>query len=292
MASRLVADVEKAVTFIEGPMPLDNLPQCLKGAGEKQKILVLAITSTFGKGGPPSSARSFLHKMQGVVAGPIAQVAYAVFALGNSAYNQSFAKFGYAVHDSLQQAGFCPVLDVQVGDELMDQAGAFESWTRRVVRDETAIIYSMKPGVGVTSDAQDHHSRGEQRVKLSYQGFAQVISAQTSNELDRVLQDNLNTSWVSYEATLGRSVDLFSFEVCKDYRDQLEELRPGDHIALYPKNLLGSVELILRMMSLHDLQARHMELRNHLENDIDLAKPVSFNMLSNRGVFSNYLHSL
>ena len=136
MASRLVADVEKAVTFIEGPMPLDNLPQCLKGAGEKQKILVLAITSTFGKGGPPSSARSFLHKMQGVVAGPIAQVAYAVFALGNSAYNQSFAKFGYAVHDSLQQAGFCPVLDVQVGDELMDQAGAFESWTRRVVRDE------------------------------------------------------------------------------------------------------------------------------------------------------------
>ena len=119
-----------------------------------------------------------------------------------------------------------------------------------------------------------------------------MISAQTSNELDRVLQDNLNTSWVSYEATLGRSVDLFSFEVCKDYRDQLEELRPGDHIALYPKNLLGSVELILRMMSLHDLQARHMELRNHLENDIDLAKPVSFNMLSNRGVFSNYLHSL
>ena len=232
MATRLVADVEQAITFIEGPMPLDNLPDCLKGADEEQNILVLAIVSTFGKGGPPSYAKSFLGKMQGVMARPMAKINYAVFALGNSAYNQSFAMFGYAVHESLQAAGFCPVLDVQVGDELMDQEDAFESWVDRVVKDETAIIYSVEAKDGITRNAQIHRPMTERRVKLSYQGFAQVIQCQTSKELDRVLQKNHNTSWASYEAILGRSIDLFSFEVCIEHRNQLKEMSPGDHIAL------------------------------------------------------------
>mmetsp|Transcript_8446 Transcript_8446/g.12278 ORF Transcript_8446/g.12278 Transcript_8446/m.12278 type:complete len:218 (-) Transcript_8446:73-726(-) len=105
-ATRLSSDLGNSVV---GPLPLDDIPLLLKSPIER-RTLVLVVTSTFGKGNPPSYATKFLPKMQEIPNGSVMNCDYSVFALGNSAYTQSFASFGHDVYNALRRSGAAPVL--------------------------------------------------------------------------------------------------------------------------------------------------------------------------------------
>ena len=198
---------------------------------------------------------------------------FAVLSLGNSAYTQSFAQYGIDVHAALEDIGAMPVLNVRVADELMDQELSFDDWRSNLLDSTTGIIYQedLDAFASVTTKSADMTSK--RKVTLSYQGFAQVIQNDSKNELERLYSEFEHTPWSRVQGILGRSTDLFCFEVDPEQSSQLKDLRPGDHVALYPRNLDDSVDLTLRMVdgTIQSIPGA----RDVLKMDVDLARPVS-----------------
>lgn len=279
-ASRMCSDLESVSAGL--PIALNDLPDLLRKPMNK-RTLVLVITSTFGKGDAPSNASNFLERM--AKPGITSTCDYAVLALGNSAYTNSYAAFGFLVHKELEAAELSPVMTVHIADELQNQENSFVEWKDSILDEEMGVLFNSSPQRVIGKD-QSGESTPEVKntVNLSYQGFAQVIRSDTTNEIDRFLQEHPHKSWSSLANTLGRSTDLFSFKLSEDQSEMLNNLRPGDHLALYPENLPETVDLVMRLMKCNN-EVRRSFFRKKLRRDIDLAKPVSTEAL--RGLWNS-----
>jgi sulfite reductase alpha subunit-like flavoprotein len=104
-----------------GPIVLNDLSDLLVERFEKQqqrRILVVVVTATCGTGDPPATAKNFTSRAATVPDCSVdSSIDYAVLALDNSAYRQSFAAFGYQVDMLLNAAGCSSVMQMQVVDE-------------------------------------------------------------------------------------------------------------------------------------------------------------------------------
>ena len=273
--TRLATDFDVLGDRVVGPMPLDDLPNHLPTPRCKDRTLILVAVSTTGIGSAPSHAKLFLPRIENMMSqsGTLCTTSFAVLSLGNSAYTQSFAKFGFDVHAALESIGILPVLNVRVADELMDQELSFDEWRDDLLKDSIGIIYQddVEAYAMVTTKASTKSLK--RKVKLSYQGFAQVIQSDTKHELEKLYRQAEHTPWSRVQGLLGRSTDLFCFELDPAQRHQLDNLRPGDHVALYPENLDDSVELTLRNVDGLDQDMR--TAREVLKKRVDLARPVS-----------------
>jgi sulfite reductase alpha subunit-like flavoprotein len=116
-----------------GPFPMNDLPLLLQGEeyqtspaeGDRinkrnKRNLILVLTSTFGKGYPPSTASAFMSRMK-KIQNQVSGLDYGVFALGNSAFTNTFVAFGHKAHAALSNVGCRPVMNVLVADELKNQ---------------------------------------------------------------------------------------------------------------------------------------------------------------------------
>ena len=115
-----------------GPFPMNDLPMLLQGEeyqtsaegdqnNERNKrTLILVLTSTFGKGYPPSTASAFMSRMK-KIQHQVSGLDFGVFALGNSAYTDTFVAFGHKTHAALSNVGCRSVMNVLVADELKNQ---------------------------------------------------------------------------------------------------------------------------------------------------------------------------
>lgn len=273
--TRLSTDLDVLGDRVMGPIPLDDLPNHIPTPRCKERTLILAAASTTDIGGAPSHAKLFMSRLETMMeqSGTPRTTSFAVLSLGNSAYTQSFAKFGFDVHDALEAIGIVPVLGVRIADELMDQELSFNDWRSDLLNNSTGIIYQKNVGTLATAPLKSANTTQDRTVTLSYQGFAQVIQSDTKNELEKLYSQFKNTPWSQVQGLLGRSIDLFCFGVDLEHSSQLNDLRPGDHVALYPKNLDETVDLALRMVDGVDQSIG--EVRNSLKEDVDLARPVS-----------------
>lgn len=272
--TRLATDLDVLGDRVVGPIPLDDLPNHIPTPRCRERTLILVSASTTGLGGAPSHAKLFLPRLENMMSqsGTLRNTSFSVLALGNSAYTQSYAKFGFDVHEALDSIGIMPVLNVRVADELMDQELSFDEWRGDILNDSSGIIY-QDIASAMASTIKSTVTVQSRKVTLSYQGFAQVIQSDTKNELEQLYNQFEHTPWSRVQGLLGRSIDLFCFEVDFEHRSQLKDLRPGDHVALYPKNLDESVDLTLRMLDGADSSMR--EVRDSLKQEVDLARPVS-----------------
>ena len=272
--TRLATELDVLGNRVVGPIPLDDLPNHIPTPRCRERTLILVSASTTGLGGAPSHAKLFLPRLENMISqsGTLRNTSFSVLALGNSAYTQSYAKFGFDVHEALDSIGIMPVLNVRVADELMDQELSFDEWRGDILNDSSGIIY-QDIASAMASTTKSTVTAQSRKVTLSYQGFAQVIQSDTKNELEQLYNQFEHTSWSRVQGLLGRSIDLFCFEVDFEHRSQLKDLRPGDHVALYPKNLNESVDLTLRMLDGADSSMR--EVRDSLKQEVDLARPVS-----------------
>ena len=118
-----------------GPYPMNDLPLLLQDKeyqtsegwdknDEKKRTLIIVLTSTFGKGYPPSTASVFIPRMK-QIQNQVSGVDFAVFALGNSAYTNTFVAFGHKVHATLSNVGCRSAMKVFVADELKNQDVSF-----------------------------------------------------------------------------------------------------------------------------------------------------------------------
>lgn len=90
-------------------------------------------------------------------------------------------------------SGALPVLNVKVSDELMNQEKAFSEWKDSILDDETGILYKedatvlLDEALSESSSGQtDLASESDNMVKLTYQGFAQVIKSDTRGDLHNI----------------------------------------------------------------------------------------------------------
>ena len=273
--TRLGTDLDVLGNKVVGPISLDDLPNHFPTPRCKERTLILIAASTTGVGVAPSHAKLFLPRLENMMhmSGTLHTTSFAVLSLGNSAYTQSFAKFGFDVHTALESIGCISVLSVRVADELMDQELSFNDWRKDLIGDSTGVIYQEDVDAFAVATGKPTASNTKRRVTLSYQGFAQVIQSDTKHELEQLYRQAEYTPWSRVQGLLGRSTDLFCFEVDHALSSELDDLRPGDHVALYPENLDDSVDLTLR--NVDGLYHAMSEARDLLKKRIDLARPVS-----------------
>ena len=88
-------------------------------------VLILVFTSTFGRGNPPKNSVQFVPKMKNIKPNTGENYDFAVFALGNSAYVQTYAAFGCLVYSVLKDIGCCPITNMKIADELKNQNVSF-----------------------------------------------------------------------------------------------------------------------------------------------------------------------
>ena len=278
--TRLGTDLDVLGSKVVGPISLDDLPNHFPTPRCKERNLIIITASTTGVGVAPSHAKLFLPRLENMMhqSGTLHTTTFAVLSLGNSAYTQSFAKFGFDVHTALESIGCMAVLSVRVADELMDQELSFNAWRKDLIGDSTGVIYQEDVDAFAVATGKPTASNTKRKVTLSYQGFAQVIQSDTKHELEQLYSQAEYTPWSRVQGLLGRSTDLFCFEVNQAQSSELDNLRPGDHVALYPENLDDSVDLTLR--NVDGLCHAMSEARDVLKKRIDLARPVSTAALS------------
>ena len=93
--------------------PLNAVDNALLSQFER----ALFVVSTFGEGEPPDNAIRFTRVNKAKGAPPLANLSYAVLALGDSQYRQ-FCAFGHRLHDMLSARGAQPLLAPVCVDKL------------------------------------------------------------------------------------------------------------------------------------------------------------------------------
>jgi sulfite reductase alpha subunit-like flavoprotein len=118
-----------AVHNIEKHSPAD-----LRGRNEP----VLFVVSTWGDGEPPDEALDFWNDLQGLGDGALDGMLYAVYALGDSSYDE-FCGFGRKLDDELEKKGAIRIAARAEAD--MDYEEFVEDWSNDVqaaLQDEIA----------------------------------------------------------------------------------------------------------------------------------------------------------
>jgi nitric oxide synthase oxygenase domain/subunit/sulfite reductase alpha subunit-like flavoprotein len=251
-----------------GPIVLDDLPDLLverfEQQQQQQRILVVVVTATCGTGDPPATAKNFASRMATVPHCSVdSSIDYAVLALGNSAYRQSFAAFGHQVEMLLNATGCSSVMKMQVVDELNGKEAAFESFKTQLLQVYTGQGQRLKPAAFADYSPEF--------VTVSFDGSAPMLKfepdAGSSHPVGLL---HFNSSWESHAHKLGRSMDLFTFRVDPEYEILMDSLAPGDLIALYPSNMDDVVEYVFRNANVESKDSA----KEQLKGGIDLSRPL------------------
>jgi len=272
-----------------GPSPLDNLPHLLNGKHlnnhhlkrfQNSRVLVLVVTSTYGEGSAPSRAQKFKERMEQVTEIIWKHCDFLVFALGNSAY-KTFVSFGNDVHSRLQSVGCRPRMKVLAADELLNQDEAFQKFQEMVFHEDTGIMYcSLERKLQrLNEDASSKNSSSSfdkmsPTLSLNFIGATKVNAENTRQHLDENFNQKFRSSWLERNYQFIRSMDSFSFQIEKKDRVHMDVLQPGDHVALYPKNI-DSVVKFVKHTALIPSSINDSSKIDQLLDGIDLALPLT-----------------
>mmetsp|Transcript_44754 Transcript_44754/g.108062 ORF Transcript_44754/g.108062 Transcript_44754/m.108062 type:complete len:1131 (-) Transcript_44754:1380-4772(-) len=268
-----------------GPIALDDLPALLfqrsddttaaaenghhhhnnKKQQQQRKTLAVIVASTNGMGDAPESAKSFVDQMKMVKDHSVRDVDFSILALGNSAYRQSFAAFGHKVFALLEKAGCSPALNMQIADVLNDPQTALDSFTKLIMQ-----VYTGQGQLGIDLGAIS--SRPPAFASVSLEARTKMLEMSSSSESNHRDPGMLHysSSWANRAHKLRPSMDMFTFKVDGGYESLLNEVIPGDLVALYPSNLRDVVELVFRNVN----HSNRSVARDFLKSNIDLSRPL------------------
>ena len=101
--------------------------------------LVIFVVSTFGNGDPPSDARKFTFNLEkipktvGVLSPPLANLNYAVFGLGSTAY-ENFCAYGKRLDKLLHGLGGTRMAELGICDELTHPDKTYKDWAKIICK--------------------------------------------------------------------------------------------------------------------------------------------------------------
>jgi len=249
------------------PLALDDLPKVLHDQRAKTttgKLLVLIVTSTFGKGNPPSSGKMFednMKSMQLVEGGEaVPNCDFSVLGLGNSAYSHTFVAFARKVHALLLAVGCTAATALCPADELVNQTKSFEQWMKSILNPETGIFFKQ------SSEA----------------ALAYAYASEAAPQFMEMKFVNSTQLWGNESASFDcdfRAASMFFFQ--HEPGALPETFQPGDHIAIMPKNPKSFADKALRLMSHGESGLDHLQADvydNFVQDFIekyDLGRPLS-----------------
>lgn len=209
----------------------------------KDETDLLLVTSTHGEGDPPQPAMGFFEFLEGRKAPRLAQLRYAVLALGDSTYER-YCEAGRRLDRRLEELGakrIAPRVDCDVD---YDEAAA--AWIRTTLQE----ISAPAPGAAVVTPAP--------AAVAAPSGRRETVTA-------TVLENLVLTARGSSKETrhLELAVDGLAYE-------------PGDALGFLPRNSPASIESLLAALELSadapvTFKGRATRLGACLETDLEIA---------------------
>ena len=224
--------------------------------------LCFFIVSTFGNGGPPSMAKKFYDRLSDK-AYCFDCMKYAVFALGSTTYKDTFANFGKFIDSQVELGGGVRYKEISFGDDQTDQIRAFEKWLKGLYK----------------NCCEDFLPLGQQFCRESTGRMILYRWRYTNRRsLNECFQDAQGDANDIFEFTLEKKINLckggpdkyYLITLSYDYKNKkLPLIFPGQHLAIFPKNVWSAKEDIAR--KLWDAPFSGIPLR--LEEKIALHEP-------------------
>ncbi|WP_437624507.1 nitric oxide synthase oxygenase [Sorangium sp. So ce1151] len=208
---------------------------------------VLVVTSTFGKGQPPSNADRFLQSPLPALDG----LAYAVLGLGSSIY-PDFCRFAVKADEALAAAGARPFLTLTKADEAKGSAAAIADWIGMVGR----MLLPPSLEQALLAERMERLGRPAEPPVVSVRWLEPP--AATGAEPDAAALDDVlpapEGSAVFAECTLNEEL-LAGGDVATRSTRHLAFALPagatyqtGDHVAVYPLNAAATVLRLTRRL--------------------------------------------
>ncbi|KAH9106489.1 hypothetical protein AeMF1_017896 [Aphanomyces euteiches] len=227
----------------------------------KQRCSLIIVTSTFGTGGPPANAKTFVDQLTDFQ-GDLSHVQAYIFGLGSSAYaNFNACALEIASHLKRCKANVC--LEAS-GDETKDMKRSFK-----------AFFGDLTSAHGLTVP---EHSRFEVTIESSSTPFTAPPTdyrvAQGTMLAPLMLLNTPDRKTINYRLSLPKG----------------HSYREGDHLAILPQNAPNMVQDVLRTLSkvdaLHYVKVSNefapaylrggLTFHDIIRDYVDLSAPVPF----------------
>jgi sulfite reductase (NADPH) flavoprotein alpha-component len=209
---------------------------------EKEENIVI-ITSTYGDGDPPDSAKDFHQWLHSEAAPNLSNVKYSVLALGDSSY-PDFCKCGVEFDLRLEQLGAKRMISRVDCDVEFDQE--FGEWSRTI-----AGILSSDSTIKEENIEEEKEEGWSKKTPFSASVLRSYnLHGENSEKTTRHIEISLAGSGLTYEV--------------------------GDALGVYPQNSATLVDEIIALLSLNseylvaDKSGEQMTLRDALISQYDI----------------------
>lgn len=198
----------------------------------KDSVFTIFIVSTFGVGESPLMAATFANQLKDLENYKgvkwFEDIKYGVFGLGSSDY-PNLAAFGKTIHNRLKDVGGEPLVEIGIGDDQKDQLDAFEQWINKMYQVSCGrFLPSAVDGAGSSLNTlyrwRLENPRPLKEVLQSHVGSAGHVKSFTVTGRSILSLDKEDDRYL-----------LIQFSSDPD-DESLLEYKPGDHLAILPKN--------------------------------------------------------
>lgn len=205
--------------------------------------IVLFVSSTFGNGESPDNGTKFwkyVHSLQPSQI-DLSKLQYAVFALGSSQYS-TFCEFGKNLDRCFRKLGAHPLAGVGLADELKGQSTMFGKWAK-VLYEHTCKKFNIEMtsnNLEVEEEVYNPH-----KVRLIELDDHRPEIGENLSKMHNKQIVQLDTFSVEQLLPVESDKQVLLVKLKPPTDDYQLDYKPGDHLAVFPKNPSDLVDRVL-----------------------------------------------
>lgn len=205
--------------------------------------IVLFVTSTFGNGESPDNGTSFWKYVHSLQPGQIDlnRLQYSVFALGSSQYT-TFCEFGKNLDRTFRKLGAHPLAGVGLADELKGQSTVFGKWYK-VLYEHTCKKFNIE--ISSNNLEVEDEIFNANKVRLIELDDHRPEISENLNKMHNKQIVQLDAFSVEQLLPSESDKQVLLVKLRPPTEDYQLDYKPGDHLAVFPKNPTELVDRIL-----------------------------------------------